>query len=309
MIITAPRYSLLTDISRSCNAQSVTKSRKRGGKGDSLRQANRQADTVLLLALRDAASPIGARQGRISLLADGIDVSEATVGRMLRDFDRRGWTTSVERKGRVLTDEGLRHATLTRDHEHLTRHVSQAIGVETVQDLVNLLYARRTVERETAREAALTATESDVNHLRELLEVYGTFISKDIQSSNARNASMDFHRAIAALASNHFVRAMAELIMTGRLERMGTMLDFIISSTTEGSETVEENYRILEDHRAIVEAIEAGSSLEAECLMQDHLDRFIARAERYIAGTSGELVGRVLKLLDNSTIAEILSVT
>jgi GntR family transcriptional regulator, transcriptional repressor for pyruvate dehydrogenase complex len=243
-------------------------------------------------ALRDATSPLGARQGRIALLADGFDISEATVSRMLRDFDNRGWTTSAGRKGRVLTAAGSRHATLTREQEHATRQVQQAIGVQTAQDLLNLLYARRTVERETARQAALSATGSDVAHLRELLAAQEECVAHD---RPARTTSLDLHRAIAALAPNHIIRAMTELILAGRLERIETILDLVISSPTA-------EFDALEEHRAIVDAIEAGDPVTAERLMQDHMERLIDEAERYITNSPGDLVGRVLKILDNSII-------
>ncbi len=255
----------------------------------------RQAYTALMLALRDGASPLGARQGRIALLAEGFDVSEATVSRMLRDFDGRGWTTSVGRKGRVLTAAGHRYATLTREQQHATEQVQQAIGVQTAQDLVNLLYARRTVERETARQAALNATGSDIKHLRELLTAQEECVAHD---RVARTPSLELHRAIAALAPNHIIRAMSELILAGRLERIETVLDVIMSSPTA-------EYDVVEEHRSIVDAIEAGNPGEAERLMQEHMERLINEAERYVTGAPGDLVDRVLKLLDDSNVQAI----
>lgn len=262
-----------------------------------MQQVRRQADEALMRVLRDAVSPVGARHARISLLADGFDVSEATVSRMLRDFDSQGWTTSVGRKGRILTSQGRQHAAQTHEQEHVTRQVRQAIGVRTVQDLVNLLHARRTVERETAREAALSATKSDVAHLREIIAAHEDCV---VHARPGRYASIEFHRAVAALAPNHFIRAMTELILTGRLERLGTILDFIVSSTTEESKTEAEYHAIVDEHRAIVDAIESGNAAEAESRMEQHMQQFIDRAERYLVGTPGILVDRYIKLLEDS---------
>jgi DNA-binding FadR family transcriptional regulator len=253
-----------------------------------MRQVRDSAETALLLALLDSGRPVGARQGRLALVAAGFSISEATVSRMLREFDSRSWTVPVDAKGRVLTSEGKRQARLVRVGNAASSQVLQAVDIRSARDLVDLLYARRTVERETAREAALVATVADVERLRQLVVRHEECIARDREP---RTLSLEFHRGVAGLASNRMVRAMSDLVLAGRFEGTEAVLDIIVSSTGAEPATVAE-------HRALVEAIAAGDAAGAEQLMYQHLSRLIDEAEPYLTGDRPDLIGRLVSWLD-----------
>jgi DNA-binding FadR family transcriptional regulator len=253
-----------------------------------MRQVRESAETALLLALADLGRPVGARQGRQALLASGFTISEATVSRMLREFDARSWTVPLDAKGRVLTSEGKRQATLAQVGNAASSQVLQAVDIRSARDLIDLLYARRTVERETAREAALTATAEDAERLRTLVRRHQQCIARN---QEPRTLSLEFHRGVAALASNRIVRAMSDLVLAGSFERTEAVLDIIVSSTGAEPATVAE-------HRALVEAIASGDAVHAERLMYEHLSRLIDEAEPYLTGDRPDLIGRLVSWLD-----------
>src|SRR6266496_1369818 len=63
--------------------------------------------------------PTGSRVVREHLLRLGFEVSESTVGRLLGETDRRGYTEPKGRLGRVLTSAG--HAQVQALHDHTSR--------------------------------------------------------------------------------------------------------------------------------------------------------------------------------------------
>jgi GntR family transcriptional regulator, transcriptional repressor for pyruvate dehydrogenase complex len=253
-----------------------------------MRQVRDSAETALLLAMLDSGRPLGARQGRVSLKAAGFTISEATVSRMLREFDERSWTVPVDTKGRVLTSEGKHQAMLARVGNATSSQMLQAVDVRSARDLVDLLYARRTVERETAREAALTATAEDIERLRYLVRRHEDCAAHNAES---RTLSLEFHRGVASLATNRIVRAMSDLVLAGHLEKTEAVLDIIVASA--GGEPA-----TLADHWALVEAIASGNSATAEQLMNDHLSRLIEEAEPYLAGDRPDMIGRLVSWLE-----------
>jgi DNA-binding FadR family transcriptional regulator len=249
-------------------------------------QVRNNAEAALLLALLDSGRPLGARQGRLSLLAAGLTVSEATLSRMLREFDTRSWTVPMDSKGRVLTSEGKRQALLVRAGDAASSQLD-AVDVRSARDLVDLLYARRTVERETAREAALRATPEDVAMLRSLVQRYE---QSTVRSPEARALSLEFHRSVAGLAGNRIVRAMSDLVLASHLERTEAVLDIIASPESELS--------IVAEHGALVEAIAVHDATAAEQLMHNHMSRLIDETEPYLAGDRPDVIGRLMSLLD-----------
>ena len=125
--------------------------------------------TAVLEVLADRLRPTGSSVIHEQLLAGGHRVSEPTVGRVLRDLDRLGFTTAHGRQGRTLTLRGRRQLVVLRDERHRTGQVRAMVDnlrAGSLDEILDMLAARRGVEREIARAAALSATRSDLSDMR-----------------------------------------------------------------------------------------------------------------------------------------------
>jgi GntR family L-lactate dehydrogenase operon transcriptional regulator len=125
---------------------------------------------AVLLLLSEVDRPTGASVIHEHLLLKGFQLSEPTVGRLLRELDRRGYTTSEGRLGRLLTTAGREQLQRLEDRSSRdlnTRRLMDALRADTLADIINVLVARRGIEREMARAAALNATPDEIEVLRE----------------------------------------------------------------------------------------------------------------------------------------------
>jgi GntR family transcriptional repressor for pyruvate dehydrogenase complex len=120
---------------------------------------------AVLSLLIDADKPTGASVIHERLLGQGFQLSEPTVGRLLREFDRLGYTTSEGRLGRLVTSKGRAHLQRLEDTSSRDRNAKQflqSLRAETLADVLNVVVARRGIEREIARAAAINATAEDI---------------------------------------------------------------------------------------------------------------------------------------------------
>ncbi|MGW0805101.1 FCD domain-containing protein [Nonomuraea sp. NPDC002799] len=243
------------------------------------------AASALLGVLADADSPIGARQARTILAAAGVSISEPSISRLLRDLDRDGLAVTVGAKGRVISAEGRRRVAELRT----TTRLQQAVDVRAAKDLVDLLHARRAVEREIVREAALHAGPEAARALRDLMRQHAECLAR---GEVPESPGLDFHRAIVRLSRNRVLQAMADLVLGPRYNRVETLLDLIIGNHHTEAKAVEE-------HERIVDAIAAGDAITAERTMNDHLLRMSDEVEAYASEDSDLLFQRLLIWMDS----------
>src|SRR5688500_786332 len=114
---------------------------------------SRRFEHTLLHLLDATGGPAGS--GTLMKWLDelGFRVSEPTVGRFLRVLDRRGLTERVSNKGRGLTEAGRARLRKLCDDDSQSRYERQlmsSIRSTTVEGIVDVLVARRALERETA---------------------------------------------------------------------------------------------------------------------------------------------------------------
>ncbi len=131
---------------------------------------NPDLTAAVLQLLSEVDRPTGASVIHEHLLNQGFQLSEPTVGRLLRELDRRGYTTAEGRLGRLLTASGREQLQLLEDRTSRNRNARQlmdALRADTLTDIINVVLARRGIEREMARAAALKATPAELEALRE----------------------------------------------------------------------------------------------------------------------------------------------
>jgi GntR family L-lactate dehydrogenase operon transcriptional regulator len=223
-----------------------------------------------VLHLLDRDGPLGSGSLLEPLQGLGYQGSEPTVGRFLRSLDRRGLSARVSNKGRGLTERGrdrLRELCEAEAQLFYERELIRTMRTSTIDDLLDVLVARRALERETARLAAEHATIDDVARIeaaikdhREVLAAGGIAIDADVR----------LHSLIAQAGGNRVLAAAIDLIR--RDKQLTVALDAILKYT---------DHKWVVGHERILRAITRHSSDEAERAMLDHINTLIADVRRY----------------------------
>jgi GntR family L-lactate dehydrogenase operon transcriptional regulator len=232
--------------------------------------ASRELEHAVLHLLAGQEEPLGSGSLLEQLQGLGYAGSEPTVGRLLRSLDRRGLTQRVSNRGRSLTPAGrerlrqLGEAAVQRRHE---RELLGAIRPTTIDDLLDLLVARRALEREIARLAAEHATAEELAGLeaviaeqRQALTTTGVAIEADVR----------FHKLLALAAGNRVLTAAIDLIR--RDQRATLQLDAVLKDT---------DHKWVIGHERILRAVKRRAPAAAERAMLAHIDAIIADVHCY----------------------------
>jgi GntR family L-lactate dehydrogenase operon transcriptional regulator len=236
-----------------------------------------------LLAAGGGPQGSGTLMERLSDL--GFRVSEPTVGRFLRALDRRGLTSRVSNKGRGLTEAGWRRLEQLCEADarlHDERALVRALRSATVDEVVDVLVARRALEGEAARLAAGRATAGDVARLEGALAEQR---ARRAGGGAAADAAGAFHALVAQAGRNRVLAAAIDLIR--RDQQLALLLDAVLRRTTR---------KWVVGHERILAAIKRRAPDEAQRAMLDHIDAVIADVRKYHRqtrrkGGSGEVAG------------------
>jgi len=242
--------------------------------------------TALLGILAESGEPVGTRTAALALQErHDTKLSESTVSRLLQEMDGRGWTTPVATKGRVLTAQGrARHDESLLSAQAKTT-LTSAISVQTVAGLLELLHARKAVESAVAADAAGHATEADIAELRALAQVQADHVAED--AAPGTKGGLDFHRKIAAMGSNSMLKVLSGIVLAPQVDHIDEVMDIILGEHHE-------EMSVVDHHRAVLAAIEAGDPAAAEEAMNRHFAGMISEAEKYLVGRNAQVVERLL---------------
>ncbi|MGI5840002.1 MAG: FCD domain-containing protein [bacterium] len=224
----------------------------------------------ILNVLAAAKEPAGSGVIGGELRQGGLGISEATVGRFLRDMDRRELTLRVGFRGRLLTEAGQsRLGELRRERERAFygTELLNVLRAHGKDELMDVLVARRVIERETARLAAVKATADDIRQLRRIIDKHETNARAGIVGADE---DVRFHKLIGQIAGNKVLLAALDLIRQD--VQLNTVLESIrkyVSST------------VVADHKQIIRAIADGEPEKAETAMVEHIDNVIADVQKY----------------------------
>lgn len=229
-----------------------------------------QIEYELLQILSENEQPLGSSTLSFMLKERGIEISAATIGRMLGEFDFLGLTERQGFRGRMLTHAGNERRNELQHRHALATYSSifhASVDTQSKEDLIDVLAARRGVEREIARLAALNATEDDIRYIQEVYELQSEkAASGRISSEN----DVIFHRAIAAASKNKVLAAAYDFIWQNG--KFSPIMEYV--RTAVGG-------KVAVDHGRILSAIAAGHSTEAEQAMVAHIDSLINDVNQY----------------------------
>lgn len=223
---------------------------------------------IALRVLAEAEGPSGALSLAGAFRSAGIDVAEATAGRYLRQLDERGYTRSLGKRGRVLTEAGERRLTELLQSGSLAAHgarVTAAAGGSTIEQLVDLLRVRRAVEIEAAGLAAQRASEAEIEEIAQAAMHH----IDCVETSSRVEFSHNFHALISRHSHNEMLAAMTTMLLDPRHDPLVKLLDRIADDTGTA-------LSMALDHPLIVEAIRERDPVKAEDVMRRHMDKIIA---------------------------------
>lgn len=245
-------------------------------------------ESAILRILLSQPAPVGARGTRRLLLGEGLDLSEATVSRVFARLDAAGLTEAVGRKGRQLTPAGRRMTVASVEAARRSDRLERALEIRSDRQLLDLLHARRGVERELVRAAAENRGEQDLDRLGEAIAEQRRLISG---GGNPHGAAMRFHRLIAEMSGNRLFAAIAATLWSDALAPLEMLLDIV----TAGHGSLEHSAA---EHESIRDALRDRDADRAEQAVAIHHSRLIDEVEAFAGSERSEILNRLFLSLD-----------
>ncbi len=225
---------------------------------------------MALRELGQSQTPIGCWRVCAALESAGITASEATAGRLLRHLDHEGLTEPLGSRGRVLTEKGRQHlAGLERAQRRRTYHhdLLQAVRAQTIEDVCDLLAARRAAEAETARLAALRATRKEVKEIERAVHRHIQKVRSDAERLDHNRA---IHRQIAQASGSRILQAVVNvLLQEDYLQEIQSHIQRAVHGV------------LPEDHLHVLRAIKKRQPDAAAEAMRAHIDRLLRVVQSY----------------------------
>ena len=224
--------------------------------------AGKDREMEILHIVQGASTPIGSWALAGLLEEKGLVYSTATIGRILNQLEQQGYLEKKSYQGRVITKKGemaIAQASRLKQMEAYKEKLDDIMNSDRLQHFLMVLEARKTIERETARLAAMNITDKELKALR---------LIEDKRMANhrrsTRHASDDrsFHHLIAQASRNEILIIFSQILSV--LSQKTELFDLMGTRT-------DAPYYI--GHRKILEALEKRDSRAAERSMIQHIDK------------------------------------
>ncbi|KYO64545.1 FCD domain-containing protein [Thermovenabulum gondwanense] len=224
----------------------------------------------ILKMIAENPGPVGSGYVRENLRLKGIDLSEATCGRILRQLDTEGYTEKIGFKGRILTSFGLQKLKELESEQKINAYsneLKKVIKATGRQELLDILVARKAIESQMAKLAAKNVTSKELKEMKEVLEVQKKHVEEGISIAEE---DVKFHKLIAQAARNRVLDAALDLIR--QYGQLSPILEYI---------RLQVKGKMLSDHNKIYEAIEKRDEKAAEAAMIEHIENLMKDVEKY----------------------------
>ncbi|MDD4159755.1 MAG: FCD domain-containing protein [Synergistaceae bacterium] len=232
-------------------------------------------DLISIMVLEAAEStnaPVGAGSVSLMLRNNGINISEAGAGRILRSLREKGFLEKIGFQGHVVTPRGtielssLKAARQTAETLDMLLKNSENIKGYSVTDI---LAARRAIEREAAMHTALKATPEDIAILENIIkQQYKEMERKGYYA----DISVEFHREVIRIAGIPLLKILYEFIGLSVEWQNFFIETFRLSNTPLNIQ-----------HEKILAAIKKRDPKEAADLMEEHLTEVMQIAGSFSA--------------------------
>ncbi|MDQ0217725.1 FCD domain-containing protein [Peribacillus cavernae] len=234
-----------------------------------------KADIVNYLLLRyllKMKEPVGSWVLQGMLEHKNVTVSTATIGRFLKSLDAKGYTELVGAQVRVITNRGVQYVNELSEklrREKLQKRMMKAAQPQNPQELLDIMSARKVLECEMARLAAIRAKPANIKALEQTVEMHAMCLDN---CDDSTAPALDFHGKVAEASNIRFLIASLDILMNEELKLEPRFLEVTRERAAE--------YAL--HHKLIADAIKNGDAVEEENQMRIHMDAIIAALEERV---------------------------
>ncbi len=235
-----------------------------------MEQVNNERELEVLNMIRSSHEPLGSWALVDMFEKKGINLSPATIGRILNQLDKRGYLEKRSYRGRVITAKGKRameRAARLRQISKYGKDLESLLDAKILRHFIMVLEARRAIERETVRLAAANITKEEVEKLGETDRLR----EQDYRAGriDAKN-DIQFHQLIAEVSRNEVLKIFLRLIH--ELRQQSDVFNYMRSK-------MDKPYFI--SHDKILQALDEHNAAKAEKAMEEHINALIRDVENY----------------------------
>lgn len=229
-------------------------------------------EQALLMLILEHSEPVGARVAGRLLKSVGVELSEASLSRMLSRLDALELTRPIGNKGRTLTPQGTELIKQHARNLENSQHVQRALELRTVDEILDWLRARKLLEGEASYLAALRIQDEAIEILQNQVEEHERSIRAGTLVQDG--TGMNFHRELASHINSPIFLALIETLSSTVMTSVEETLDIIVMNrgTEEDS---------LNEHQQILDAIRRRKPDEARALMHTHFERLEMDVKQY----------------------------
>ena len=225
---------------------------------------------LILLCIYDSGESIGAWEMRALLYEAGVNLSSATIGRYLKELDRKGFTAKKSNKGRYLTDKAVKY--LEEVNEEITssilhKDLQKAVRGVGYQELIDIYTVRIGIENVSVRLCCRNARNEEIEEIGKSAAEYKSLAEDGLDFVDN---SLDFHVLIAKYSHNIFMEKVLSMLIFEQ-KRIENMLE-VLSTRNEG-------ILYSSQHREIYKAIRKRDEELAAKLMDNHFAAIIETLE------------------------------
>lgn len=229
-----------------------------------MRQILDDIEIRVLKIIEKSEGPIGTWAVEKKLKEENVDVSTATVGRILSKLENSGFLEKQKNKGRTITAEGkiaLKRADTISVINYHEDKLNKIITTELLENFIMIIQARKAIERETCRLATRYITQAELDKLETIVN---TQEKKLINGESIAKEDIEFHKTIARASRNTLLESMYSIISTFKQQSM------VFEKLRKEINSPNNTY-----HRKIYNAIKNNDENKAVQLMEGHMDNLM----------------------------------
>lgn len=227
-------------------------------------------EIAVLEIIANSENPVGSWFLTERLQEDGINISSATAGRILNKLEKMDYVEKIKFKGRIITQDGLDALSKFKTIEEINFYknkLDDLIDTEILDNYLMVIQARKAIERETARLAAVNITDEELSTLETMVS------NQEIKKKNKESITkldIEFHRLIAVASRNTVLESLYNILST-----LGQQSDLFQHLRNR----VNEPYK--SGHRDILIGIKERDPDLAEKYMIKHFDVLLEDLSKY----------------------------
>ena len=225
-------------------------------------------DYSILKLLEKHQKPTGASLIKRELKNLKINISEATIGRVLFNLDNMDFTLKDGYRGRVITDKGklyLKNIQRQKDRKKKGELFLNVLDIQEIDELLEALEARKVIESQMAKFAAARSNIQTEKDFKVIIESHEQVVKNLIEYEY----NIPFHKYVANLAGNKILELMLQMVMDD-------------TRFTPTLKKIEKNLgtKTIEEHKIIATAIIEKRPQDAEKAMADHIEALIEKVKK-----------------------------